>query len=84
MFQVPYDDPVFTFIRHFFIQCICLNLSAVLLHVCFTLSVTLRAFKEKSSLTFLVLKVIRKMVVEGYENRLRRGRKMTGGRHVCI
>ena len=48
-----------------------------MLHVCcVTLSVPLTAFKEKLSLTFLVLKVIKKIVVEGYETRLRRGRKM--------
>lgn len=83
MFQVPCEDSVLKFVGHFYIQCICLNLSIILLHVCcVTLSVPLTAFKEKLSLTFLVLKVIKKIVVEGYETRLRRGRKMISGSHV--
>lgn len=83
VFQVPCEDSVLKFVGHFYIQCICLNLSVTLLHVYrVTLSVPRKAFKEKLSLMFLALKGIKKTVVEGYEIRLRRGRKMISGSHV--
>ena len=83
MFQEPCDDSVLEFVGHFYVQYVCLNLSVILLHVCcVNLSVPLTTFKEKLSLMFLVLKVIKKIVVEGYETSLRRGMKMISGSHV--